>query len=101
MDSDDENQEFAKQGGEALDIDEDAFDDSEEEEDDDDVPQAPQTNTQKQGGGNSAGKQSDVKGEKVENQPFDLAVEVNDDEEIESEEEEDQVNLEGGPQPGQ
>lgn len=34
-----------------------------------------------------------VKGEKVENQPFDLAVEVNDSEEIESEEEDDEVNV--------
>jgi hypothetical protein len=35
----------------------------------------------------------DVKGEKVENQPFDLAVEVNDSEEIESDEDEDEVNV--------
>ena len=34
-----------------------------------------------------------MKGQKVENQPFDLAVDVNDSEEIESEEEEDEVNL--------
>jgi len=34
-----------------------------------------------------------VKGQKVENQPFDLAVDVNDSEEIESDEEEDEVNL--------
>jgi hypothetical protein len=34
-----------------------------------------------------------VKGEKVENQPFDLAVEVNDSEEIESDEEDDEVNV--------
>ena len=32
----------------------------------------------------------DVKGEHVENQPFDLAVEVNDSEEIESEDDDDQ-----------
>ncbi len=31
----------------------------------------------------------DVKGQKVENQPFDLAVEVNDSEEIDSNEDED------------
>jgi hypothetical protein len=34
-----------------------------------------------------------VKGEKVENQPFDLAVEVNDSEEIDSEEEDDEVHV--------
>lgn len=38
-------------------------------------------------------KPGDVKGEKVENQPFDLAVEVNDSEEIDSEEEEDEVHV--------
>jgi len=42
----------------------------------------------------SPGKQ-DVKGQQVENQPFDLAVEVNDSEEIESDEDEDEVNMEG------
>lgn len=34
-----------------------------------------------------------MKGEKVEDQPFDLAVDVNDSEEIDSEEEEDEVNV--------
>ena len=37
----------------------------------------------------AGGKPPDVKGQKVENQPFDLAVDVNDSEEISSEEEED------------
>ena len=36
---------------------------------------------------------ADVKGQKVENQPFDLAVDVNDSEEIDSDEEEDEVNV--------
>jgi hypothetical protein len=36
-----------------------------------------------------------VKGQAVENQPFDLAVEVNDSEEIDSDEDEDEVNLGG------
>lgn len=36
---------------------------------------------------------ANVKGQKVENQPFDLAVDVNDSEEIESDEEEDEVNV--------
>ena len=34
-----------------------------------------------------------MKGEKLENQPYDLAVDVNDSEEIESEEEDDEVNM--------
>ena len=37
-----------------------------------------------------------MKGQNVENQPFDLAVEVNDSEEIDSEEEDDEVNMEEG-----
>ena len=100
MDSDeDDNTGFAKQGGEALDIDEDAFDDSEEEEEDE-APQIPQNvGAQHNMGGSGEKKGGDIKGEHVENQPFDLAVEVNDDEEIESEEE-DEVNIEGGAQPG-
>jgi len=36
---------------------------------------------------------ADVKGQKVDNQPFDLAVDVNDSEEIESDEEEDRMNV--------
>ena len=39
-------------------------------------------------------KPPDVKGQKVDNQPFDLAVDVNDSEEIDSDEEEDEVNVE-------
>lgn len=35
-----------------------------------------------------------MKGHEVQNQPFDLAVDVNDSEEIESDEEEDEVNME-------
>ena len=38
-------------------------------------------------------KAADVKGDKVEDQPFDLAVDVNDSEEIDSDEEEDEVNV--------
>ena len=38
-------------------------------------------------------KPGDVQGAKVENQPFDLAVDVNDSEEIDSDEEEDEVNV--------
>ena len=40
-----------------------------------------------------AAKNAQVKGEKVDNQPFDLAVDVNDSEEIESDEEDDEVNV--------
>jgi len=39
------------------------------------------------------GAKPDVKGQKVDNQPFDLAVEVNDSEEIDSDEEEDEVHV--------
>ena len=35
----------------------------------------------------------DVKGEKLDNQPYDIAVDVNDSEEIESDEEDDEVNM--------
>ena len=45
------------------------------------------------GGSASKPKAADVKGDKVEDQPFDLAVDVNDSEEIDSEEEEDEVNV--------
>ena len=41
----------------------------------------------------SAMKNGDVRGQKVDNQPFDLAVEVNDSEEIDSDEEEDEVHV--------
>ena len=39
------------------------------------------------------GKQADVKGNKVEDQPFDLAFDVNDSKKIDSDEEEDKVNV--------
>ena len=47
----------------------------------------------KPGGGSPSGKNGDVRGQKVDNQPFDLAVEVNDSEEIDSDEEEDEVHV--------
>ena len=90
MDSDQEDAVaagFTKQGGEALNLDggNDNFNDSEDVDDaeDDDQPQ------QKASG--SKGKE--VKGKELENQPYDLAVDVNDSEEIESEEEDDEVNV--------
>ena len=46
-------------------------------------------------------KAADVKGDKVEDQPFDLAVDVNDSEEIDSEEEEDEVNVDMADQKAQ
>ena len=41
------------------------------------------------GEGGKAGENAEVKGTKVDNQPFDLAVDVDDSEEIDSDEEED------------
>ena len=83
MDSDEEQREtFAKQGGEALNLEED-FNDSEVA-DDDDIEKS--DDSLKQGE-----PPKDVKGEKLDNQPYDLAVDVNDSEEIESDEEEDEV----------
>jgi len=97
MDSDDDG--FAKQGGEPIDIGAD-FDDSEEEPDDDDEeepqsskPQAMQHMSGQKPAQTSNTGAGDVKGQKVDNQPFDLAVDVNDSEEIESDEEEDRMNV--------
>ena len=97
MDSDDDG--FPKQGGEALEIGDDF--DSEEEADDDNVddiqsrPPMQVNNVSKPGqsDASSGGKPVEVKGQKVDNQPFDLAVDVNDSEEIDSDEEEDEVNV--------
>ena len=94
QDSDDDG--FAKQGGEPIDIGAD-FDDSEEEPDDEDEdePQSskPQAMQHLSGQKPSGPSNADVKGQKVDNQPFDLAVDVNDSEEIESDEEEDRMNV--------
>ncbi len=98
MESDDDG--FAKQGGEPLDMGAD-FDDSEEEPDDDDDEELEPTSSKPQAlsGANGGkppgigGKPEDIKGQKIDNQPFDLAVDVNDSEEIESEEEEDRMNV--------
>jgi len=90
-----EEQEFAKQGGDALNLDDaednDAFNDSEDADDIDDEDEAPL----KKGSGSKTGNMppKEVKGEKLENQPYDLAVDVNDSEEIESDEEDDEVNM--------
>ena len=97
QDSDDDG--FPKQGGEALEIGDDF--DSEEEPDDgdddqDDIQSRPAmqvNNVSKPAGVGADGKPVDVKGQKVDNQPFDLAVDVNDSEEIDSDEEEDEVNV--------
>jgi hypothetical protein len=95
MDSDDDG--FAKQGGEPIDIGAD-FDDSEEEPDDDEEeePQSSKPQAMQHMSGQKppgAGPAAAIKGEKVDNQPFDLAVDVNDSEEIESDEEEDRMNV--------
>lgn len=95
MDSEGEEQHFSKQGGEALNLDDnEGFNDSEEVDDveDDDQVEA----TKKDSGPPKPAQQTqqkEVKGEKLENQPYDLAVDVNDSEEIESEEEDDEVNM--------
>ncbi len=83
---DEQRQNFANNGGEALNLDGD-FNDS-------DVGAEEQMRV--------AGKEEDVKaaagsggkvdGQKLDNQPYDLAVDVNDSEEIESDEEDDEVN---------
>ena len=97
---DSEEDDFPKQGGEALELGEDF--DSEEEADqipagaNDAMRQPMKANiaTSAQASGSGAKpKPADVKGDKVEDQPFDLAVDVNDSEEIDSEEEEDEVNV--------
>ena len=98
MDSeDDRDRGFPKQGGDAIEIG-DEFDDSEEE-GDDPVPASQNQDAMRKpmkaniaASGTSA-KPADVKGNKVEDQPFDLAVDVNDSEEIDSDEEEDEVNV--------
>merc|ERR1719446_1873436 len=95
MDSDGEDEgNFAKQGGEALNLDDgDGFNDSEDVddvEDDDEQDAGKKESGSKPPGG---AQQKEVKGEKLENQPYDLAVDVNDSEEIESEEEDDEVNM--------
>ena len=98
MDSDDGDG-FPKQGGEALEI----GDEFDSEEEGDDMPSAaPDAMRQpmkaniaaSSGPGAGAGaKAAEVKGKQVEDQPFDLAVDVNDSEEIDSDEEEDEVNM--------
>ena len=90
---------FPKQGGtEALEIGDDF--DSEEEPDDQESDTQNRQNMQipdskpKATEAAAGAKPPDVKGQKVDNQPFDLAVDVNDSEEIDSDEEEDEVNVE-------
>lgn len=95
MDSEGEEQHFSKQGGEALNLDDnEAFNDSEEV---DDVEEDEQAEAAKKDPSPpkpaQTAQQKEVKGEKLENQPYDLAVDVNDSEEIESEEEDDEVNM--------
>ena len=99
MDSDDDG--FPKQGGEPLELgDEFDSDDGDADADADDSKQDAMRQPLK---GNMSGKGNDkadgakqvseIKGTKVENQPFDLAVDVDDSEEIDSDEEDDQVNV--------
>jgi hypothetical protein len=87
MENDDD---FANNGGEALNLDGD-FNDS-----DDDHHEQMRGNKKDDVKGGPGGK---VEGQKLDNQPYDLAVDVNDSEEIESDEEDDEVNPIGGGPP--
>jgi len=78
-----ENQEnFARDGGEALNLDDDFNDSEEGSMGGEDVKAA----------GAKGAPPPKVDGQKLDNQPYDLAVDVNDSEEIESDEEDDEVN---------
>ena len=99
MESDEET--FNKQDGEALEIG-DEFDSEDDQEDGGDASQPQDQMRQpmkanlgaaKKDAPAAGGKPPDVKGQKVENQPFDLAVDVDDSEEIDSDEEDDHVNV--------
>ena len=96
MDSDgEEGDDFAKQGGDALNLEDGGgfANDSEEVDPEDEEENAQEE--QKASGAKAAANLAvkEVKGEKLDNQPYDLAVDVNDSEEIESDEEEDEVNM--------
>ena len=69
------------------------FNDSEEVDEDDNDPQEMMKAAKQDGSGAKSGgaPPKEVKGEKLENQPYDLAVDVNDSEEIESDEDDDEV----------
>ena len=94
MDSDGEDgaqNQFAKQGGDALNLEDDGgFQDSEDVDDPEDEEDA---GAAKKSDAKAASGLKEVKGEKLENQPYDLAVSVHDSEEIESEEEDDEVAM--------
>lgn len=90
-DRSEEQNQFGK-GGEALDLEGD-FNDSEEVDEEEEDPQSMmKAGSKKDGSGGKGPGQKDVKGKELENQPYDLAVDVNDSEEVESEEEDDEVN---------
>ena len=98
MDSDGEggNDAFAKQGGDALNLEDDddgGFNQNDSEEADPDDEDEMEPGKKGSGSKPAPGQQKEVKGEKLENQPYDLAVDVNDSEEIESDEEDDEVNM--------
>ncbi len=78
---------FAKQGGDALEIGHEFDSEEEQDQSEDNAPISKQQEAAGKAGGKAGS--AGVKGEKVENQPFDLAVDVNDSEEIESDEEDD------------
>lgn len=98
MDSDNEDndqRDFAKGGGDALNLDdEDGFNQNDSEDvDDNEDDEEMMEHVKKASARKAAADKSDVKGDKLDNQPYDLAVDVNDSEEIESDEEDDEVNM--------
>ena len=94
MDSENSDDGFARGKGEALEMGED-FDDSEEydQQISDQEPPVPQKPSQTAPRGNPV----QIKGEEIQNQPFDLAVSVNDSEEVDSDEEDDGMPIQQQP----
>lgn len=95
---DSDNEQAYPSKGEALNLENNKdFNDSEDiddaEDDDENSNDQKPTDNKKNSGSKGKPDQKDVKGEKLENQPYDLAVDVNDSEEIESEEEDDDVDM--------
>ena len=68
------------------------FENDEMQESDDGMEEMMSDQKKKTSDANVSGQQNKVDGEKLDNQPYDLAVDVNDSEEIESDEDADEVN---------
>ena len=96
----DQRDQFADDGGDALRFDDNDMQESEDNMEEDMIRGS--SDQKKEGSSAGApGPGGKVAGEKLDNQPYDLAVDVNDSEEIESDEEDDEVNPIGGVPPGQ